>query len=241
WELAHLGDPLEDLGWLCVRAWRFGAAPRVGGFGTVDELVGAYEATAGRTVDRDALHWWEVLGTLKWGIICMLQAATHLQGVVRSVELAAIGRRVCEVEHDLLLLLPGGAAALPPVVAPEPLAPGPRAGAPHDAPTAGQLVEAVREFLEGDVMAATEGRVRFHARVAARALAIVERELAAGDGPARALAERLAALGVADEAELAAAVRSGDLDDRWDEVVAAVAATVADKLAVANPGYAAQM
>src|SRR5690606_5576954 len=96
WELAHLGDPLEDLGWLCVRAWRFGAAPRVGGFGTVDELVGAYEATAGRTVDRDALHWWEVLGTLKWGIICMLQAATHLQGVVRSIELAAIGRRVCE-------------------------------------------------------------------------------------------------------------------------------------------------
>ena len=241
WELAHVGDPLEDLGWLCVRAWRFGAAPRVGGFGTVDELVGAYEATAGRTVDRDALHWWEVLGTLKWGIICMLQAATHLQGVVRSVELAAIGRRVCEVEHDLLLLLPGGAAALPPVVAPEPLAPGPRAGAPHDAPTAGQLVEAVREFLEGDVMAATEGRVRFHARVAARALAIVERELAAGDRPARALAERLAGLGVADEAELAAAVRSGDLDDRWDEVVAAVAATVADKLAVANPGYAAQM
>src|SRR5690606_33658599 len=132
----------------------------------------------------------------------------------------------------------GWAAALPPVVAPEPPAPGPRAGAPHDPPTTGQLVEAVREFLEGDVMAATEGRVRFHARVAARALAIVERELAAGDAPARALAGRLARLGVADEAELAAAIRAGDLDDRWDEVVAAVAATVADKLAVANPGYA---
>src|SRR5690606_26243043 len=269
WELAHLGDPLEDLGWLCVRAWRFGAEPRVGGFGPVDELVGAYEATAGVTIDRAALHWWEVLGTLKWGVICVVQASTHLSGMIRSVELAAIGRRVCEVEHDLLLLLPGppasgsapgpgsgsasgsarGSASGPggfgdgttsapaPVPPPEPGVP----GAPHDAPTAGQLVEAVREYLEGDVMAATEGRVRFHARVAARALAIVERELAAGDGPARALVERLAALGVADEAELAAAVRSGDLDDRWDEVVAAVAATVADKLAVANPGYAAQM
>lgn len=110
--------------------------------------------------------------------------------------------------------------------------------APHDAPTAAELVEAVREFLEGDVMAATEGRVRFHARVAARALAIVERELEAGTGPAEAHAARLAALGMADDAELAAAIRSGSLDDRWDEVAAAVRATVADKLAVANPGYA---
>jgi aminoglycoside phosphotransferase (APT) family kinase protein len=108
WELAHLGDPLEDLGWLCVRAWRFGASPRVGGFGDVDDLVAAYEAASGSTgtVDRDALAWWEAMGTLKWGVMCMLQAATHLSGTVRSVELAAIGRRVCEVEHDLLLLLP---------------------------------------------------------------------------------------------------------------------------------------
>jgi Domain of unknown function (DUF6285) len=109
--------------------------------------------------------------------------------------------------------------------------------APHDAPTAAQLVEAVREFLEGDVMAATEGRVRFHARVAARVLATVQRELEAGDGPTRAHAARLAALGYADDAALAAAIRCGDLDDRWDEVAAAVRATVADKLAVANPDY----
>jgi aminoglycoside phosphotransferase (APT) family kinase protein len=106
WELAHVGDPLEDLGWLCVRAWRFGVRPRVGGFGTLDDLVGAYEAASGATVDRDALAWWEVLGTLRWGIICVMQAATHLTGVARSVELAAIGRRVCEAEHDLLLVLP---------------------------------------------------------------------------------------------------------------------------------------
>jgi aminoglycoside phosphotransferase (APT) family kinase protein len=250
WELAHLGDPLEDLGWLCVRAWRFGAAPRVGGFGDVDELVGAYEATSGTTVDRAAFHWWEVLGTLKWGIICVVQASTHLTGVIRSVELAAIGRRVCEVEHDLLLLLPGGAAAASPAggtVAPASsagsgAAPGEavagRDGAPHDAPTAGQLIEAVREFLEGDVMGATGGRVRFHARVAAKALAIVERELAAGDGLSQAHAARLAALGYGTEADLAAAIRSGALDDRWDEVAAAVRVTVADKLVVANPSYA---
>jgi aminoglycoside phosphotransferase (APT) family kinase protein len=266
WELAHRGDPLEDLGWLCVRAWRFGAAPRVGGFGDVDDLVGAYEASSGEAVDRAALHWWEVLGTLKWGIICAVQANTHLTGVVRSVELAAIGRRVCEVEYDLLLVLPGGAPparadAVAPAVATatvgaEAAAPvGADAGAPvgadaggsssdvspalHDAPTAAQLVEAVREFLEGDVVATTEGRVRFHARVAARVLATVERELAAGDGPARAHAARLASVGCRSDAELAAAIRAGALDDRTAEVTAVVAAAVADKLAVANPTYAA--
>jgi Domain of unknown function (DUF6285) len=109
---------------------------------------------------------------------------------------------------------------------------------PHDAPGAIELVEAVREFLEGDVTDATEGRVRFHARVAARALAIVERELASADRMAADHAARLAALGFASDAELAAAIRSGACDDRWDEVAAAVRATVADKLAVANPGYA---
>jgi len=106
WELGHLGDPMEDLGWLCTKAWRFGNKPRVGGFGDVDDLVVAYEARAGVTVDRDALRWWETLGTLKWGVMCNMQANAHLSGMVRSVELAMIGRRVAEQEHDLLLLLP---------------------------------------------------------------------------------------------------------------------------------------
>ncbi len=108
---------------------------------------------------------------------------------------------------------------------------------PHDVPTAAQLVEAVREFLEGDVAAATEGRVRFHARVAANVCAIVERELALGPAQAAAAGERLAALGVVDDAALAAAIRAGDLDDRYAEVAAAVRETVRDKLLVANPKY----
>lgn len=106
WELSHLGDPLEDLGWFCVKAWRFGAEPPVAGLGQLDELCDAYEAAGGAAVDRDALHWWMVLGTLRWGIICILQAETHRSGMSRSVELAAIGRRVCETELDLLELLP---------------------------------------------------------------------------------------------------------------------------------------
>lgn len=106
WELAHIGDPLEDLGWLCVKAWRFGSPLEVGGFGTVDQLVRAYRSAGGVDVERDALRWWEVLGTLRWGIICIVQALTHTSGAVRSVELATIGRRVCEVEWDLLEMLP---------------------------------------------------------------------------------------------------------------------------------------
>lgn len=105
WELAHIGDPMEDLGWLCVRAWRFGGADPVAGLGTYDVLFDAYESVAGFRPDREVLRWWEVLGTLKWGIMCMVQANTHLSGASRSHELAAIGRRVCENEYDLIQLL----------------------------------------------------------------------------------------------------------------------------------------
>jgi aminoglycoside phosphotransferase (APT) family kinase protein len=105
WELAHVGDPMEDLGWLCVKAWRFGVDRPVGGFGEREDLFAAYERTSGRTVDPDVVRWWEVLGTLKWGIMCIAQAFTHLSGTVRSVELATIGRRVCENEWDLLELM----------------------------------------------------------------------------------------------------------------------------------------
>lgn len=105
WELAHLGDPMEDLGWLCVRAWRFGGALPVAGLGTVDELLDAYADIAGERPDPRVVRWWEILGTVKWGIMCIVQARAHLSGMSRSHELAAIGRRVCENEYDLLELL----------------------------------------------------------------------------------------------------------------------------------------
>lgn len=107
WELAHIGDPMEDLGWLCVRAWRFGSDLPVAGVGHYDALLAAYESATGSPADPEALLWWEVLGTVKWGIMCMLQASAHLLGFSRSHELAAIGRRVCENEYDILLALEG--------------------------------------------------------------------------------------------------------------------------------------
>jgi hypothetical protein len=108
---------------------------------------------------------------------------------------------------------------------------------PHDVPSATDLLEAVHAFLSSDVLPVTEGRVQFHVRVAANVIAMVVRELTLGPEQATAHAARLARFGVADEAELAAAIRSGALDDRMAEVRAAVRDSVADKLAVANPGY----
>jgi aminoglycoside phosphotransferase (APT) family kinase protein len=107
WELVHVGQAYEDLAWFCIRAWRFGAPPSLGagGLGSIESFLLAYEEASRTTVDRVAFHWWLVLATLRWGVICRHQAERHLSGQVRSVELAAIGRRVCETEWDLLDLL----------------------------------------------------------------------------------------------------------------------------------------
>jgi aminoglycoside phosphotransferase (APT) family kinase protein len=106
WELAHTGDPMEDLGWICVGSWRFGEIDRpVGGFGSREDLFAGYEAAGGGAVDPERVRTWEVLGTLKWGIMCMTMYAIFASGGDRSVERAAIGRRSSETEIDLLALL----------------------------------------------------------------------------------------------------------------------------------------
>ncbi|MGH2805821.1 MAG: phosphotransferase family protein [Actinomycetota bacterium] len=240
WELAHIGDPMEDLGWLCVKSWRFGHREPVGGFGSYDELFDAYERESKTDIDRSSARWWEVLGTFKWGVICILQANKHLSGAERSVELAAIGRRVCEVEHDLLLLLAPDALASAiektPVESHIPKAAG---RPPHDAPSSVELLEAVEGFLRTDVLSNTQGKLQFHARVAANVAGIVQRELALGELLTEAHARRLERVGVPDERALALSIRSEEVevDDRYEEIVSAVAETIRDKLLVANPKY----
>ncbi|MBX7433630.1 phosphotransferase family protein [Mycobacterium sp. Y57] len=110
WELTHVGEVYEDLAWFCVRAWRFGApaARGAGGLGSVSTFLDAYQEAAGTALDRNAFRWWLTVATLRWGVICRYQAERHLSGEIRSVELAAIGRRVSETEWDLLDLLTGG-------------------------------------------------------------------------------------------------------------------------------------
>ncbi|TMJ79656.1 MAG: phosphotransferase family protein [Alphaproteobacteria bacterium] len=105
WELAHFGDPMEDLGWVCVNSWRFGGIDKpVGGFGSREELFAGYEA-AGRSVDPDRVMFWEVMGTLRWGVMCCGMMQRFRIGPEHSVERAMIGRRSSETEIDLLRLL----------------------------------------------------------------------------------------------------------------------------------------
>lgn len=108
---------------------------------------------------------------------------------------------------------------------------------PHDAPDPAVLLEAVREFLSAEVEPVLEGRLRYHLKVAANVLAIVERELRLGDQHTGRHRARLDRLGFESDAQLAAAIRSGALDDRFGELESELRAMVADKLAVARPNY----
>lgn len=105
WELAHTGDPMEDLGWVCVNSWRFGEIDKpVGGFGTREELFAGYESAGGR-VDPIRVKFWEVMGTLRWGVMCCGMMQRFRLTPEHSIERAMIGRRASETEVDLLRLL----------------------------------------------------------------------------------------------------------------------------------------
>jgi len=236
WELVHIGDPVEDLAWACVKAWRFGAAAEAAGVGTVEELLTAYEAAGGHPVDRKTFDWWLVEKTLQWGVMCMKQAAVHLAGQDRSVELAAIGRRAAEVEWDLLDLLAPGTAPGEPVLAEN----GRESETAYDLygrPSAGELLEAAQEFLLGPVTDATAGQVRFHAKVAANVLATVSRQLQHSAAARERTRRGLAQLGAGDLSALAAAIRAGAFDRREAALYPFLRQTVHDRLAVANPRH----
>ena len=106
WELAHIGNPLQDLGWICGNSWRFGQNEKVvGGFGDLEDLLKGYNSISKFEVNENLVRTWQVFGTFRWGVICLIQAAAHLNGSVNSIEKAAIGRRVSETEIDIADLL----------------------------------------------------------------------------------------------------------------------------------------
>ncbi len=235
WELTHRGDPRQDLGWLCTKAWRFGSPHPAGGFGTRADLMAGYAAGGGTPPDEQTQRWWELYGTVRWALLCRSQAERYLSGAEPSVELAVLGRRVCEQEWDILLAL--GHAR--PFTQQDPLQdreyPPVR---PHDRPSGPALLNAVRDFLATEV-GASDPVLKFHARVAANALRIAEREALLAPAHERAHRDRLAALGCEDDKELCAKIRDGSLDHRFGEVTAAVRAAAVDKLTVANPAHLA--
>ncbi len=109
WELSHIGDPAEDMGWICTNSWRFGRPDRpVGGFGDYADLLAGYAAAGGRAVELSRVRFWQMLGSLRWGIMCLTMYMSWANGTERSVERPMIGRRVSETEADLVVLLEQG-------------------------------------------------------------------------------------------------------------------------------------
>jgi len=109
WELVHIGDPAEDMGWICTNSWRFGRPDRpVGGFGDYADLLAGYEAAGGKPIELSRVRFWHTLGSLRWGVMCLGMYLSWSSGLTNSVERPMIGRRVSETEADLVVLLEQG-------------------------------------------------------------------------------------------------------------------------------------
>jgi aminoglycoside phosphotransferase (APT) family kinase protein len=105
WEFAHWGDPMEDIGWLCARCWRFGndeSSQEAGGIGSRRAFYDGYNAAAAAKIDEGVIPYWEVMATVKWGILAVLQGDRFLTGGETAIELALTGLMAPEMEFDAL-------------------------------------------------------------------------------------------------------------------------------------------
>lgn len=212
WELAHVGDPHQDLAYICAPSWRFGRRENpVGGIGQIEPFLKAYEAAGGRVVDPNRFLFWRVLTTLFWGSACMMMLADWREHKERTIERAAIGRRISEVEIDLLLLLQEiedvSAETISPITIPEPRDP---TGQTHLT----EIIAALKEWNETLVMPVSKGRDLFQSRIAANLLSQLAREAQMGRNFAVRQRDRLKALSLSPDA-LSDGLAKGSLD--WRE------------------------
>lgn len=235
WEIAHIGDPMRDLGWICTNSWRFGVTEKpVGGFGDYEDLFRGYESVSGEPVNRDHVKFWEVFGSFWWAVGCLGMAEHYRSGPDQTVERPAIGRRSSECQVDCVnLLIPGPVALIEPA----------DVTADDDMPRIDELVASVRDFLREDVMGTTQGRTNFLARVAGNSLDIVLRQLALGDGARAAEHARLRNLLGADGSlselrwQLTRALRDGTMALDAPGLAEHLRATVVNQIAIDQPRY----
>ncbi len=236
WEVAHIGDPMRDLGWICTNSWRFGRSDLpVGGFGEYEDLFRGYESVSGQKVDPAHVKFWEVFGSFWWAVGCLGMAEHYRTGPDKTVERPGIGRRSSECQVDCVnLLIPG------PVVPVKGLS----LDSALDMPRTDELVVSVRDFLRGDVMASTEGRTNFLARVASNSLDIVLRELSLGPPHRAGELERLRKLFSApnDDLEglrwrLTRELRDGSMPLDRPGLAQHLRATVVNQVAIDQPNY----
>ena len=235
WEIAHIGDPMRDLGWICTNSWRFGVTEKpVGGFGEYEDLFRGYEAVSGEPVNPDHVKFWEVFGSFWWAVGCLGMAEHYRTGPDQTVERPAIGRRSSECQVDCVnLLIPGPVTLIEPA----------DVTADDDMPRIDELVTSVRDFLREDVMGATRGRTNFLARVAGNSLDIVLRQLALGDGARAAeharLRDLLGSEGSLSELrwQLTRALRDGTMALDAPGLAEHLRATVVNQIAIDQPKY----
>ena len=237
WELAHVGAVHADLGWLCGRAWRFGSPHAAAGLGTRDELLAAYAAAGGDPPTSAALRWWELVGCVRWAAMCRIMGAEAARRDPPALEPAMVGRRVAEAAFDCLRLLPGGVESGTPLVGgagvdEPPLAP----TAPAGSGSGRDLLAAAAAELDRQVEAGGAGQ-SWQARIAANAVRTAARQWWLASRNRQRHAQRLAALGVADDDELRQQIAAGDHDDDVAGLALVLAGSARDGLAVVHPSW----
>lgn len=234
WELAHIGDPAQDLGYLCTPSWRFGNYNKtVGGFGELDDLLTAYADKSGVHIARRDIYFWMIYSSLWWALVCYSMADFWRSGADRSLERIIIGRRASECMIDVLLLLEDvqriSAGVLDWKLPEEPEYSG--------RPYAAELVGALSEWVTDGVIPTTESRDLFQARVARNGLGMLEREARLAPEFSRRRAKRLGELEL-DAPELCKQISSGQLVLSDDGVLMHLRHSVLEQIAIDQPRYA---
>ena len=224
WELAHLGDPHEDLAYGCMTVWRFARPDRPAfGLGSVEALAAAYTQAGGAAFEPARFQFWLIYRTFWWALGCLQMGEMWRSGVDRSLERVVVARRTAEQELDLLLLLEEQAPAaerarvLPAATAP--------LAASGGEPSAAEMLTAVSEWLASDIKPLVSGRGKFDLAVARNALGIVTREL--HQRP------------LASDAALAADLLGGKADLATPGVLARLRRMALEKLSADMPKYPA--
>ncbi len=235
WELVRLGDPMQDLAYLCTPSWRFGHYEKLaGGFDSADSLLRAYAKASGTDVDPARFRFWLIYSTLWWGVACMVMGQIWRSHGDRSLERTVIGRRVSEVEIDLALLLEE--------ILPDEICTPLDWSVPEEATVTGEtgygeLLTALGEWNTGNVQPGLHGHDKFQSRVAGNALGIARRQAEWGPGFRDAAHARLAAIGC-DHAQLCAGLSNGDIavtdPDIWDHL----RLSALERLSIDQPKYA---
>jgi aminoglycoside phosphotransferase (APT) family kinase protein len=235
WELAHLGDPIRDIGWICTNSWRFGRQDmRVGGFGRLEDLLDGYESVSGTRVAEEHVRFWEVFGSYWWAGTSLAMAVFWRAGADKTVERPGIARRSSECQVDCAnLIIPG----------PVELVEAEQVASSVDMPRVDELLTSVRDFLRHDARKALEGRNSFMALVASNSLDIVLRELMLGPAHLRGEYERLQALLGSDETletlrgRLCEGLRDGSISLDRSGLAEHVRTTAVNQLAIDQPKY----